>query len=196
MTDWEAIVGLLRGTPYQRGVVTSNTPSRVIEFDAGLTNAEIEQAEAVHKFRFPPDLRRFLQTALPVGDGFPNWRRPDAPELMTQVGWPKEGFDFDAQHNPDLLWRPVWGSGPSTQSERVVATLQRLEHAPRLIPVFAHRYISETPSQSGNPVFSIYQTDIILYGSDLETYFGREFNIAIASPLRDPRHIPFWSDYL
>ena len=34
-----------------------------VEFDAGLTDAEIVAVECKFAFRFPPDLRAFLQTA-------------------------------------------------------------------------------------------------------------------------------------
>jgi hypothetical protein len=44
---------------------------RGIEFDAGLTDAEVARIEGQFAFRFPPDLREFLQTALPRGERFP-----------------------------------------------------------------------------------------------------------------------------
>src|SRR5436190_13969950 len=39
-----------------------------------LTDTEVTAVEAQFHFRFPPDLRAFLQTALPSGEKFPNWR--------------------------------------------------------------------------------------------------------------------------
>ena len=41
-----------------------------VEFDAGLTDAEIVAVECKFAFRFPPDLRAFLQTALPAAQNF------------------------------------------------------------------------------------------------------------------------------
>lgn len=46
--------------------------------------------------------------------------------------------------------------------------------APVLIPVHGHRYLPAEPCEGGNPVFSIYQWDIIVYGRDLESYFEAE----------------------
>jgi hypothetical protein len=43
-------------------------------FEAGLSNAEVMSLEIALRLRFPPDLRAFLQTALPVSGDFPNWR--------------------------------------------------------------------------------------------------------------------------
>ena len=61
------------------------TRSRVV-FEAGLTDAEINSIESLCNFQFPPDLRIFLQLAMPVArkdrngtvwfhDRFPNWRK-------------------------------------------------------------------------------------------------------------------------
>jgi hypothetical protein len=46
---------------------------------------------------------------------------------------------------------------------------------PRLVPVFSHRYLPAEPHLSGNPVLSVYQTDIIYYGSNLKRYIAHEF---------------------
>ncbi len=63
-----------------------------------------------------------------------------------------------------------------------------------MIPVFSHRYLPDDPNEAGNPVFSVYQTDIIYYGADLLDYFENEF----AQPRPawrtiTPRLIRFWS---
>jgi hypothetical protein len=52
-----------------------------IEFEPGLADPEIEAAEERYGFRFPPDLRAFLQTGLPSGSDFPNWRDGDEAEV-------------------------------------------------------------------------------------------------------------------
>ena len=43
--------------------------------------------------------------------------------------------------------------------------------APRLIPLISHRYLPETANETGNPVFSVYQSDVIHYGTDVADYF-------------------------
>src|SRR5207245_1362409 len=45
-----------------------------------------------------------------------------------------------------------------------------------LIPVCSQRYLPDDPPLAGNPVFSIYQTDIIIYGRNLWDYFRHEFD--------------------
>lgn len=49
----------------------------------------------------------------------------------------------------------------------------------------------------GNPVFSIVQTDIIYYGTDLADYLHAEFGVPRrAWAATDARVIRFWSDFV
>jgi hypothetical protein len=82
-------------------------------------------------------------------------------------------LQFDVEHN--RLWLSGWGAKPSTLSAQKEHVRASVTAAPRMIPVIGHRYLLAEPCQSGNPVFSIYQSDIIEYGPDLRTYFLREF---------------------
>jgi len=70
-----------------------------------------------------------------------------------------------------------------TEARTLEAQKQRVrelvEAAPKLIPVFGHRYLLAEPCVAGNPLFSVYQSDIIIYGPDLRGYLLREF----AAPL-------------
>ena len=52
------------------------------------------------------------------------------------------------------------------------------------------------PVRAGNPVFSVYQTDIIYYGGDLLSYFACEFHGVAKwhTPPLDVRPIRFWSE--
>lgn len=50
--------------------------SRGVHFEPGLTDQEVEQTETTFGFRFPPDLRAFLQTALPVSTKTAGNRQP------------------------------------------------------------------------------------------------------------------------
>src|SRR5947209_1422693 len=67
---------------------------RGITFDAGLTDAEVEVAEARFGIRFPPDLRAFLQTGLPCGQSFPDWRAGDPAMLRAWLDLPRRGIWF------------------------------------------------------------------------------------------------------
>jgi hypothetical protein len=62
---WQELLYRLRGTKYQLGLMAPLSPVLHIDLEAGLTNAEVIAAENRFGFKFPPDLREFLQTALP-----------------------------------------------------------------------------------------------------------------------------------
>ncbi len=84
--------------------------------------------------------------------------------------------------------------------ERIALAERHLRSCPTLIPIYSHRYIPEQPHTAGNPVFSVYQTDIIYYGSDLISYLVHEFGIVLPSEWMSPRSsgtfVEFWSDMI
>jgi len=69
-------------------------------------------------------------------------------------------------------------------------------NAPKLIPLISHRYLPAEPCEAGNPVFSIYQSDIIYYGANLTEYFERELVDGNRSLTGDIKHIRFWSEFV
>jgi len=165
-----------------------------IEIAPGLTDAQLERAEAVIGAKFPPDLRAFLSEGLPVGDRFPDWREPNSKAIRDQLDWPFEGIAFDIQHN--AFWFRSWGVQPADPAKALEIARTRVAEAPRLIPISGHRYIPAEPALAGSPVLSVYQTDIIYYGLDLATYLRCELD---GLPYEDavrgkPRNIRFWSE--
>jgi hypothetical protein len=164
-------------------------------FEKGLTDSEMLSRERELGFEFPPDLKLVLQTFLPIGEDFPNWRSGPDKELRDWLDWPFRGMCFDIENNS--FWLPEWGARPTNLAAAVEITRKALAEAPKLIPVFSHRYIPDSPTAPGNPILSVYQTDIIYYGFDLPSYFNREFGIS--EPLwasKSPRRVPFWSDII
>ena len=70
----------------------------------------------------------------------------------------------------------------------------RLSKVPTLVTLYSHRYLPADVSDTGYPVFSVYQTDTIYYGCDILDYLEREFAGRRAEPLRRvDQRIPFWS---
>lgn len=175
MMNWTQLVGELNGAKYTRGIVTPATKPFRISFAAGLADAEVARIERDHGFRFPPDLRGFLQTALPVGDGFPDWRNGDDESLAAWLDAPKHGVLFDVEHAG--FWLEDWGVRPDSMALAKELAATFIDAAPRLIPVFGHRMLPSKPQLAGNPVFSVHQTDIIYYGFDLDDYLRHEFKL-------------------
>jgi hypothetical protein len=147
--------------------------SRGIIIEQGLSNKELIDCEERYGFRFPPDLREFLQCAFPLGQAFPNWRSGDDAILRERLDWPFEGMAFDIEHN--TFWLDEWGIKPSSLPEALEVARRTFEKAPKLIPVYAHRYLPDEPRLAGNPILSVHQTDIIYYGQNLWDYFEQEF---------------------
>jgi len=142
-------------------------------FESGLTQIEIRRLEARHGLTFPPDLNEFLAFALPVSPPFLDWRHASAQRIEEALGWPLDGICFDIEQNS--FWLGEWGPRPKSLDDAFSIAKKAVESAPTLIPVYSHRYIPDRPNEPANPVFSVYQTDIIYYGSDLANYFEREF---------------------
>lgn len=169
--DWQELVNLLR---------CANASDRDefacrVEFAPGLTDTEISAIESHLKFRFPPDLRAFIQTALPCGAGFPDWRNPDFASLQEWLEIPLAGILFDVKHN--TFWLDEWGTRPELLGDALELVTDLVRSAPPLIPIYNHRMMPAEPHLPGNPVFSVHQTDIIHYGFDLDDYFRNEFHL-------------------
>lgn len=156
---------------------------------AGYSQEELEAVQARHGLRFPPDLVAFLRERRPAS-GF-DWRC-DTTAIRRALAWPLEGIIFDVENKG--FWREHWGTKPATAKARAEIAAAAVAAAPRLIPVYSHRYIPETPSEAGNPVFSVYQTNIIVYGDTLERYISNEFGFGGFVPSVGTKYIPFWSD--
>ena len=187
---WRELVEQLRGTEYQWGVITPDAPVYRIEFDPGLTDAEVASVEARFGFRFPPDLRAFLQTALPRGQRFPDWRSGEESALRDWLDQPRQGIVFDIQYNG--FWLEEWGPKPPSLDDSIRVANAWVAAAPKLIPIYGHRMMPDEPLLAGNPVFSVHQTDIIHYGFDLADYFRLEFNLP-GDPPRSTRVRPIRS---
>lgn len=155
----------------------------------GYTAVELERAQARFRLAFPPDLISLLRDRRPL-DG-PDWN--DDQGVRALLAWPFEGLLFDVENSG--LWWTEWGDRPDTAEERAEALRDVVNRAPRLIPIFGHRYLPATPGEAGNPVFSVYQSDVVHYGANLGDYIEREENGWDSKPWpRALREIDFWSE--
>lgn len=175
------------------------------EIGPGLTDAEFARVERDYDFEFADDHRAFLAVGLPLNrppqagqawpGPWPDWRDGDPGDLRGQIGWPVEGALFDVEHN--ALWHPSWGQRPARASRALKAARQHLRRAPTMIPVYGHRYLPAGRGTYGHPVLSIYQADIIVYGTDLAGYIDCEFTgWFISADWTPPPLVPFWSEFL
>lgn len=136
----------------------------------GLSDAEFTSVHERCGFHFNPDHRSLLAAALPLGDGWPDWRSGDDSELTTWLDRVAEGFIWDALHQTPPFWPASWGELPATPEEVATTVRRQLGSWPRLIPIYQHRFTPAAPSPAGSPVLSVWQTDVIYYGADLVEY--------------------------
>ncbi len=149
-----------------------------IIFESGLTEDEFKFIEDLYGIKFPPDLKLFLGIALPISNNFVNWRdysEQNIIKIREKIEWPLEGMIFDIEANS--FWYDGWGQKPSSLEVAVGICKREFKNVPQMIPICSHRYISSKPFEENNPVFSIYQTDIIYYGENLESYLKIEFHM-------------------
>jgi hypothetical protein len=155
----------------------------------GYSAAELERAQERFQLTFPPDLIALLRDRRPAGG--PDWN--DEATVRSRVARPFEGLLFDVEENG--LWWPEWGDRPDNVDARAEVLRTVVGKAPRLIPIFSHRYLPATPDLAGNPVFSVYQSDVIHYGTDLHDYIDREERGWDHKPWPEVvREIDFWSE--
>jgi hypothetical protein len=176
-----------------------------------LTDDEFGRIEREFGFEFADDHRMFLAAGLPVSvpsvdppgvistwrEPWPDWRDGDREALRDRLDRPVQGVLFDVEHNG--FWHESWGSRPDLRSEALVRAQAALADVPRLVPVYGHRFLPSGRGSFGQPVLSVWQTDIIYYGLDLADWVHREFGGSVESG-DDAAHplatVPFWRDLL
>ena len=168
-----------------------------VEFETGLTIQEITKIEDVYKIKFPNSLKKFLMMALPISMGFYNWRNLEQDNVMfikKIVNRPIEDVDELAE---EVYWCDDWGEEPTNEMDIALIVRERLKSAPKLIPIYGHRYIPMT-QEDNPPIISIHDIDIIYYGQNLEDYFKVEFGEKEQGKIdfKNINPIPFWSDIM
>lgn len=160
--------------------------------DRVFSSAELNRAQEQYGLRFPSDLcDRLQEHGIPGGYDWSGETQP----IKKALSWPLESLLFDVEENG--LWWPEWGDRPVGERNRAAVVAEVLNAAPKLIPLRGHRYLPEEPQEPGNPVFSVYQSDIIVYGADLADWMRVEFDPTFKSQTRWPvREIEFWSKTL
>ena len=166
-----------------------------IRLERGLTATQIERAQEIYEVRFPPDLRELLENVLPLDPPdferprFPDWRDENSDTIRMRLEWPLDGLLFDVERNG--FWLEEWGDKPLELEQQFAIARDAVNAAPRLIPIWGHRFLPSEPHERGNPVLSVMQTDIIVYGRDLLSYFQNELGHKYEN-IEPTRPIRFW----
>ena len=185
-----------------------------IKVEKGLSDKQIELAQDYYEITFPPDLKELLGAVKPVKHvkSFPfddkdtsyfnpffdwsDFSEENVSWINKYLNLPIEGVLFDVENNH--FWLESWGEKPFDLEDKLLIAKNQMKKFPKLIPVMGHRYISSEPNEAGNPVYSVSQTDIVLYGENLWEYFEADFGKKESSDieLSAIKKIPFWHDIL
>lgn len=116
--------------------------------------------------------------------------------IENKLNWPYESILSDVKNS--CYWNPNWGIQPEKFEGQQSQVKTLIDTAPKLIPIYLHRYIPDQPSQKNNPIFSVYGTDSVVYGNNLAHYLAREFRLELPEQfykyLNEITEIEFWSD--
>jgi hypothetical protein len=199
---------------YRRAGVGGTSWRRNTRWRGGLSDAEIDSIAHRYDLEFPQEHRLFLRTLhstmpqtagatfagghtlQPVErPGFYDWLR-DEDAIRERLAWPLEGILFDVEQNN--LWIDSWGRRPEEGDARKACVARLVSAAPKLIPIFGHRFLV---SVEPHVVLSIYQSDIIVFGTSLRDYLLVEFAPLIGEHPRVPESVeaarlPFWGELL
>lgn len=169
-----------------------------INFKQGLTEKELTDIMKIYDIQFPLSLKEFYTEALPVSERFPVWNDysdNNIKQIKALISQPIKGVLFDVENNN--FWLKQWGDKPLDLITAKNVCIALIQKAPKLIPIFSHRYMPQINGIENPPVISIVQTDIIYYGYDLEEYLLNEFTRKyIITQHDDFPPIPIWSDII
>ncbi|QTU83579.1 hypothetical protein J7S27_03385 [Carnobacteriaceae bacterium zg-C25] len=166
-----------------------------IRWECGLKEIEIVELENLYNIAFSDDWKEIYSKMLPVGLGFYNWR--DKSE--SNVAYIKEIMQqpyLDVLENyNEIQWNSDWGDMPNSDDEKFLKIKLLLKNAPKLIPIYEHRYL---PAIKKAPVISVHNIDIIYYGENLIDYFFIEFGLKDWKNIdfNNIHNINFWMDDL
>lgn len=143
-----------------------------ISISEGFSNDELNQIESCCNVILPPDFRELLNYGFPRSNGFYDWREALIRNIVEEGKERLRSFPEFELH-------------------------EDFENAPPLLPLLGHRFLPCEPSKEGNPVFSIWGLDTIIYGPDLLRYLLIETGLEdFKFKDSDCRYIRFWSDLL
>ena len=150
---------------------------RGVVFTVGLTEAQLVSIESAANGKLPSELRLLLGTAVPMSrgaGGFPDWSQGISSVMNKSYDFIKELYLFDVIEGG--YWDAAFGERPDDDRDAIELVSQKLHQAPRLIPVYGHRFMIAGDETS--PVLSYYgPLDTIIYGTNLADYFFEEFDI-------------------
>jgi hypothetical protein len=166
----------------------------------------------------PSQVEHSMETLVEI-PGFLDWRK-DKEDIVTRIEDVASGIWWDVEVNvhtpadakeavckgrdesrPPAFWFSSWGDCPASTNQRRRRIEQIVDAAPRLIPIIGNRYLLNAANESGNPVLSVHQTDILYWADSLRDFLLRDLAVVLPAasrpqgpPVGDVRAMPFWGE--
>lgn len=169
--------------------------SNSIKLESGLSCEEIAKIEQIYGIKFPRQWCDVFTRVLPIEQGFYNWRDMSDKNILFIKDQLLTPYKDILGHLHDVNWDDEWGDEPNDENQRAQFIKNKMLTAPRLIPIYRHRYLPVV-NDKVMPVLSIRGLDIICYGRNLTDYFDVEFNGKMQEKIdyRTLEKVPFWLD--
>ena len=141
----------VRPEPLTREAASVLLAALPTEIGPGLSDTELEVIEGRYGFTFADDHRVFLQTGLPLGRSWPDWRDGDPRGLRDRLDAPAHGVVFDVER--DGFWYPGWGGRPEDRTAAVALAREYLRDVPQ--PSSSAWTAPSAPTSSSRPPWSL-----------------------------------------
>jgi hypothetical protein len=179
--------------------IMSKLKEKGVVLDHGITAQEMIEIEKFYNISFPAELKELYSLGLPISNGFYNWRDMGSENtklINNALEMPIKGLQSDLENGD--FWCDNWELPPDNIEGAQKLLLKDYNNAPKLIPIYSHRYMPFIPDNTNIPVFSIMGSDIIYYGTDLISYLELEFGFKQYSDIMQAnfQDVDFWSDLL
>ena len=167
-----------------------------IEFAEGLNDFEYIRIKQEYDIEFPNEMKEYYSIALPISKNFYNWRDFSVENISRIKRMMQRPFNGIYEMADEVYWCDDWGAEPDKLG-RINIIRQKLEEAPKLVPIYLHRYMPMINKRI-LPVFSICDTDVICYGENFTSYLEIEFGDKQQSEIDFTKieYVPFWSDLI
>ena len=158
----------------------------------GLTEEEIDRIEEKYQVKFTVEHRAFLNILHTIDKKEPrehydendkliyvyksffhNWLIDDD-ELEYRLRWSYETILDDLLNQS---WWNFLGKEPQSNEGKKIIFTEQFQVAPKLIPIYGHRFVISEPQNVDNPVLSVYGSDIIIYGWNMRHYLLSELKM-------------------
>ena len=180
--------------------IVDNLRAKGILFSDPPTKDELYRIEKTYCFQFPESLRCFYSFGIPYekeDNRFPLWTDFSETNVNTIKKRIHQPYEWVLKSVLRDFWLPQWGERPEDRKSVVKCFTDISKNAPKLIPIFSHRYMPQLKNVDNPPVISTVGRDTVYYGSDIWDYLQNEFELSCRALTSDDRiFIPFWSDII